>query len=78
MKYEGGVGEGGKGGKLDLITLAALSTGRNPGLSRQKHASANIYKHESTYRTFIILKKWINVECRGVGKGNRSRGSAVS
>jgi hypothetical protein len=26
MKYEGGVGEGGKGGKLDLITLAALST----------------------------------------------------
>jgi hypothetical protein len=26
MKYEGGVEEGGKGGKLDLITLAALST----------------------------------------------------
>jgi hypothetical protein len=43
MKYEGGVGEGGKGGKLDLITLAALNTGRNPGLSRQKHASANMY-----------------------------------
>jgi hypothetical protein len=67
MKYEGGVGEGGKGGKLDLITLVALSTGR---LSRQKHASANIYTRKSTYCTFIILKRWIK---RGGGKGNRGR-----
>jgi hypothetical protein len=63
MKYEGGVG----GGKLDLITLAALSTQGEIRGSPGRNMHPRIYIQKSTYRTFIILKRWINVECRQKG-----------